>query len=265
MNKQFGKSDPQEKEVKNRANFRGDWTLLLRKRLLHPEIKRQQLKKTEAWLHAPIGKILSHNEITEETLGQGISTFRQHLVKLEQTRKFMAYEQFIHEVFKSTDYMTVNEYEEEFWDFVESKISTGINTAGLGNPGVIFKDRLFLEGKPLYTHRQINTMESHEKGHGVRAYIGQQKEEIESTIVKSRLGSKKNQNYLFDAEEIIERMSGLKNYFGFGGDEKFTKMHLDYARRHYIRDIRFNCGMSLLIRSIIDEGKFLDIMNTYGV
>lgn len=72
---------------------------------------------------------------------------------------------------------------------------------------------------------------------------------------------------LESTDEIIERMSQLKNYFGMKGNEQFTKEHLDYARKHYGEDT----GFVLQIKMIFDlitkdtEKNFLDVINNLGV
>lgn len=70
----------------------------------------------------------------------------------------------------------------------------------------------------------------------------------------------------FDANEILERMSQLKNYFGFKGDEIFTKEHLAYAKKHYIDDTGVNNSMGIFFRAITPEkeAKFIEAMNTFG-
>ncbi len=73
--------------------------------------------------------------------------------------------------------------------------------------------------------------------------------------------------YLFSAQEIAERMSQLKNYFGFSGAEVFTKEHLKYAREHYLNDIGLENGMRHFFEAITPETeeKFLLIINNYGI
>ena len=42
--------------------------------------------------------------------------------------------------------------------------------------------------------------------------------------------------YFRIVDELAERMSQLKNYFGFKGGEVFTRQHLAYARENYLKD-----------------------------
>jgi hypothetical protein len=76
--------------------------------------------------------------------------------------------------------------------------------------------------------------------------------------------------YLFDFEspqELIERMSQLKGYFGMKGDEKFTIKHLEYAREHYIEDVKLDNHMQAFFDAITPEKEFafLTLINSSGV
>lgn len=74
-------------------------------------------------------------------------------------------------------------------------------------------------------------------------------------------------SYARSSWEMYERMSQLKNYFGFKDNERFTKAHLDYARKHYIADTGVDNNMRAFLRSITPktEREFLNIMNSFGV
>ena len=65
----------------------------------------------------------------------------------------------------------------------------------------------------------------------------------------------------------MERMSQLKNYFGFDGDQEFTKEHLDYARTHYVKDMSLDNSMSALFQMITaeKEEQFLRAINSLGI
>ncbi len=78
---------------------------------------------------------------------------------------------------------------------------------------------------------------------------------------------KRQEYYQTDPNELIERMSQLKNYFGMTGTEKFTLEHLAYARKHYEEDV----GMHGFMKTFFDmitpetEEKFIELMNTLGI
>jgi hypothetical protein len=73
--------------------------------------------------------------------------------------------------------------------------------------------------------------------------------------------------YLFSGEEIAERMSQLKNYFGFKGDEEFTLEHLRYAKEHYVADTGFDNRMSPFLKAITPktEAEFIRLINCSGI
>lgn len=66
-------------------------------------------------------------------------------------------------------------------------------------------------------------------------------------------------------DELAERMAQLKNYFGFKGNEMFTRQHLAYAKDHYINDGGVNNSMDIFLSLITPEteDKFLETINTY--
>lgn len=150
--------------------------------------------------------------------------------------------------------------------------------------------------KSKLTVKQNSISEAHEKGHVVRDYSGTNKEtyaerlssafdtshfEIpkkEWDLIKENHkdveepldieGIKKEYlHYLLDPSEVVERMSQLKNYFGFGGSEVFTLEHLNYAKEHYVRDVGTDNGMSSFFTLITadTEQEFLRIINSVGV
>jgi len=73
--------------------------------------------------------------------------------------------------------------------------------------------------------------------------------------------------YLSGPHELAERMSQLKNYFGFSGDEKFTKEHLDHARKHYVEDTGYDNLMTQFFQAITSEREdsFLFLINSVGI
>jgi hypothetical protein len=74
-------------------------------------------------------------------------------------------------------------------------------------------------------------------------------------------------SYLFSGVETAERMSQLKNYFGFKGDEIFTLEHLKYAKEHYIIDTGFDNRMTPFLQAITPqtEGEFIRLINCSGI
>jgi hypothetical protein len=144
------------------------------------------------------------------------------------------------------------------------------------------------------TEKQMSITEAHEKGHNIRNYIGKfydtyfrlgfdlsaikiTDEDISSIqglynkdkdVVPTREEAIKSIfDYVFSGHEIAERMSQLKNYFGFIGNEEFTKEHLDYARIHYIADTGIDNQMTYFFQAITLESEidFLRLINSSGI
>lgn len=149
------------------------------------------------------------------------------------------------------------------------------------------------------TAKQMSIIEAHEKGHRIRDYDELTEEfknafdisNVDFTPRDHEILRKDAENhtdqpidadeemtfedardrylnhYLFMGSEIAERMSQLKNYFGFKGAEEFTKAHLDYAREHYIEDTGMDNGMSLFFQGITNETEdvFIDLINSLGI
>ncbi len=143
------------------------------------------------------------------------------------------------------------------------------------------------------TQKQWSIIEAHEKGHNVRRFghvdirdffnnhyaqafdLSQMEftEEVYEIYKKedpeiSREKAKEIfTDYMSDPMELTERMSQLKNYFGMKGSEEFTKVHLDYAREHYLKDTEFDNLMTPFFQAISleKEEQFLALMNSAGI
>ncbi len=137
------------------------------------------------------------------------------------------------------------------------------------------------------TVQQKSITEAHEKGHVVRRYNTEYANRIcaecfdatkiifspsDDTWIKEFYKNdddyqKQHLEYLLSATEVAERMSQLKNYFGFAGDEIFTAEHLHYARQNYISDTGMDNWMSHFFQAITPEKEpaFLNLMNRMGI
>lgn len=176
---------------------------------------------------------------------------------------------------------------------------------GLGREKVNINFSVTASGEKV-TPRQQSMIEAHEKGHAIRRYhekgytylknyflqavdlskINVTEEDLEATRQIIILNSPPDQideirkqktnmtnykkytlEYLSSPHEIAERMSQLKNYFGFKGTEKFTVEHLRYAKEHYIQDIGFDNEMKNFFEAIPreKEEKFCEILNNSGI
>jgi len=272
-------------------------TELLISRLRHPVIKRQvvsTLYKIRREEQAPI-----LNDEWESYLPEGWDgTERYKLMKGKNTGKIFDVDELKQELAKPP---ITEEEIEEWYDNAIDRIEsiTEIDYApNSPNSEVMHLGWIqpWNEQKP--TIKQWSAIEAHEKGHVIRDYdeldsvfkeafdishatftnednqiaLRQKNQSITTERVPigpNTLEANKNIffDYLFSAVEITERMSQLKNYFGFEGAEMFTKTHLDYARSHYLVDTGIENGMRQFFEAVTPETeqKFLHIINNYGV
>lgn len=249
--------DNLEKEkIKCQANYPGDWTSLLQERMLD-QITKEKFIKTRQ-------ESIPQMKDGEPGLLEKPKTFGSHY----QTQ-IDNYDENILKVFNSTQYIPSQEV---------GKNPNHLGSGNIGETGAVFTDARTSENIPL-TIRQKNIVESHEKGHGLRDfYAPDDTQEINSVldtevlkalIEKNNLenpDNKERATYLKDAE-IIERMSQLKNYFGFRAGDIFTKEHLLYARENYIKDTGLDNSMSNFFQAITPEKeeRFLKVINKYPI
>lgn len=192
-------------------------------------------------------------------------------------------------------------------DLIEKKLNKNIGTVfnrtditfhkaeqpaispGLGSPGIVAPYAINPATNEKYDVQVLSMAEAHEKGHGVRRFHGESdftnklskgfdfsnipKEDLIEYKKFSASGGNHEQtnesmiSYFNNTNELIERMSQLKNYFGMKGNELFTKQHLDYARQHYLDDYQFPAQMRIFLSAITTdtEPTFIELMNTLGV
>ncbi len=141
--------------------------------------------------------------------------------------------------------------------------------------------------------KQSSITEAHEKGHFIREYPGEIQEELFAEVFAKGfdpnaisidvpvLQKKFKDTEMFSVEktrqiffgkifspnELAERMSQMKNYFGFIGSEKFTKEHLRHARENYVRDTGVDNWMTETFQAITKEKEdgFIELINTVGI
>lgn len=153
----------------------------------------------------------------------------------------------------------------------------------------------------VYTTHARNVIEAHEKGHQIRHFDDDCNSDFqkrllsgfdfsnvkfsERTILLNKeyyekihnkpidIGDleleKKLRYYFSKIDEILERMSQLKNYFGMKNSDVFTKEHLHYAKEHYSEDTQI--PGDLQVQPFFDaitpetEEEFIKLMNTLGI
>lgn len=242
--------------IKEQANYKGDWTLLLRDRLLDPITKTKFIKTKQK-------EIQKIQDLLKEDYSKDNEKVADDLIN-EILDQINDYGSTVEKVFSYTK-IGSKEITDEGFD-------GGVST-GWGDQGKVFTDN-------KYSKKQKNIMESHEKGHGIRHYKydpdniadcldeGEFYNTLEGAAMSNFSEMSKIRDYYFKPMEILERMSELKNYFGMNAGDVFTKEHLYYAQDHYPSDIDDNSVSGVLFLYSVTsetEDKFLEIMNSYPI
>lgn len=247
-------------QVERVANYNGDWGMLLLTRLRNPETRKKYIEtKKEHEGEVVLSRTGGEQKMEEvEAETDLIDSGELSLTKTPKTitveEIIENYDQNLENVFKSTIYGPALETG-------QSTTALGMSK-GYGSTGAVFEDARTRDGEPL-TGRQNNIIEAHEKAHGLLdGLTGGEKAEITGALDSAIEGyGGRNQ-----AVEIVARMSQLKNYFGFTGEEEFTKTHLDYAREHYANDTGLDNNMTEFFEAITpdSEERFLKLINKYA-
>jgi hypothetical protein len=244
----------QSEMIASAANYPGDWTNLLYKRLSDPASKKKFIqRRTEA---------MRYMEDDPSKVA------RREKPKSHYQDQIDSYDTDVERVFSRTEI-----------GLAETFGSRGRNLGNMGNEnvGAVFSDAEH-KGSPL-TDRQKNIIEAHEKGHCLRDFAsGHDRQEIQGTIdqgVIAELNDLRKANgveriaptYVSNPMEIAERMAQFKNYFGLGANDTFKKQHLDHIRAHYVSDTGLDNGVSDLLYVITPETEsaFLDVINKYPI
>lgn len=263
-----------EKSVEKQANFEGSWTNVMIERLNNPEIKKQIIDLLYEIEQAADGEEIKI-PMKDSSGKNGWRTERHVALTREEVEKDL--KKRMEMVAKETPISFSSDMpngEEINMNWVDEKTGQ----------------------KP--TVKGLNIIESHEKGHVLRPYgtswVGPRKNEypnryylskkfykafdfskIELSHDEYELGKLKTpekikaiiSEYLQRPQELAERMSQLKNYFGMNDDEKFTKEHLSYAREHYIEDTNLDNEMTQFFQAITPEKEeaFLELINSAGI
>ncbi|MEI6810760.1 MAG: hypothetical protein WCK60_01765 [Candidatus Nomurabacteria bacterium] len=278
--------------INEQANFKGNYSELLFSRMQNPVIRKQLLDLKEAneqWMaeHPPMKTIFKKDPVTgatklmdyEEVPDVYDPKSRKELEDDldEALKKQMSVTRISSDISYGESLSEVTDYDE--WD--ESNARSRDIKMGIKRDSTI----------PLTENeiRNRSNMEAHEKGHVFRhltaspylmdkfslafdpSKLDVEKHLSHKLAVMSKEEAEKGANkYLFDfsrPEELIERMSQLKGYFGMKGDEKFTPQHLEYARDHYLKDGMDNNNMQLFFDVITPQTEFafLKLINSIGV
>jgi len=243
------------------ANYNGDWTSLLYERLKNPKIKEKFLSFKEKY---PTAEERVSKEF-EKKNEDGLTLEKPTDLPKDLYEKTIAdYDENLEKVFRSTRY-----HYSEGTNFDGSKVEE-VNTHapknggvsyGYGDEGSVFVDAKTKDGVP-YSPKEKNIIEAHEKAHGVFGNLTkEEKKHIWNVFEHAKIGY----GYSKNPEEILIRLTQIKNYFGFKGDEEMTLNRLRYAKAHYIEDVGLDNNMSQFFEAITPEKEqaVVDLMNQY--
>ena len=262
----------EKKTVEQQANYEGNHSLLLFERLTNPIILERLVndmyedKSTVNYSDYEYINLLSFRE-DNDFLSQGEEKAREEIKKKILARI---------EKVKNRTQITFSEI-----GYIASE------KGEYGLVGILCgSDPLIKKYESAHTK---NITEAHEKGHIIRRYEldSQFSKKVKSVFnlkdiqlpkeVSQRIARNIQANdpsivdveiavYFSTTEEIIERMSQLKNYFGMSGTEEFTKEHLKYAKKHYVEDTGiYPYQIQPFLDAIEDEDGFVELMNTLGI
>ncbi len=232
--------------AKVQANFPGDWTLLELQRVLDPKTleKYKTLIDSECELREGVRGMYDKEPMYR-------SFYEQELDR-DKFSKHVA------DVFLSTRTVVANE---------DSKTPQQLGVGAYRKTGTVFSDAEVVG--VLLGNRQKNIIEAHEKIHGIFSFndspMGARLRHVLDTDSLAKLQENQRTTYLREPDEILARMSQLRNYFGMGAEEEFTPEHLAIASARYVADTKLDNDVQSFLSCITDktEKEFLQIMNTY--
>ncbi|MCX6703583.1 MAG: hypothetical protein NTV02_02765 [Candidatus Zambryskibacteria bacterium] len=275
-------------DIEKSSNFEGNDSVLLYERLQHPGVKKQILDLMSEFEQTKEPVRITSYDVDE--VGNFIETSSSEEERKIKNREELEKEldERVKAVFHSTD-------------IEHDEVVVGSFSKGKGDVGTIFLRGINPDDGKKYSIKQLSIIEAHEKGHGIRDFMGageifkskirsgfdfsklsieekMRKEFIEiemqeafNTTEKREIDedsvNKRILDYFMQPNEIIERMSQLRNYFGMKGIEVFTREHLQYAKNNYTKDTGMGMQIQLFFDAITPETeeKFLELINTLGI
>jgi len=257
------------KTIEEQANYQGDWTLLLRERLRDPITKRKFINTKQE----EIKKL--QNSLTQKSSVRKINAVNKEIDEiLEQIHD---YDRAVEEVFSSTK--IGDPAKRETLDIGDNPLGKTIGKSSG------WKDTGIVQNYTTKENRAKNITEAHEKIHGITRYssipniedmFDDEKMSIELQGAYEGYPERgvKYEMYTENPNEILARMSSLKNYFGMKASDIFTKDHLEYAQRHYDEDMdggedvdgkEYFTSSFLYLLKRENNDKFFEIINSYPI
>ncbi len=222
------------------ANYGGDWTLLELRRVLDTTT----YEKYRALVNAATDlKEDGSHVLTKKT---DTRAFYEQLANPEDYKLHVA------RVFMETRTEPSSVY---------GKRAENVGRGEYGTPGVVFSNAT--HGGETLNDRHKNIVEAHEKIHGLYTFGASLGSRLCATLDPEV--SVEQGTYLRQPDEILARMSQLRNYFGLGANDAFTSEHLEIAKQRYVRDTGFDNDMSAFLSCITEKtrGAFIREMNAF--
>jgi len=283
------KKTPQVMEKKTISAYEGNPSLVMFKRFSNPVIREQMIN---LFLQIEEEKAKQKDiEIVYDDYGNPILD-EQGRPKIKKTPS-----SYVPKSRKSIELRTemqINKVKSETPITFSPDVTSFASMEDLGRETIALCSGMEPGKKPTLKQQEI--IESHEKGHAVRKYTGPFLEryfakgfdpraidytaedfekkkilaealKLDTTGVTYDMAKESLTEYLFSGPEIAERMSQLKNYFGFTGNEQFTKEHLHYAKENYIKDTQMDNDMKHFFQAITHETEdaFIELINNSGI
>jgi hypothetical protein len=249
--------DPYECMTEIRDVNPEDWSTVLFDRLKDPSMKLKFIASKADVLRSDKPYDDSVEDRPGDDDGSGLPKF--NFIKEHDTKKYhydaiRNYDDTIKEASGYTTYVKA-------LDVMQSPGALGT----VKENGIVFIDAES-GGKPLNS-RQKSIIESHEKGHVVRTFNVNSSDISKGFDFDKIPADAKRPSYLRNPDELVERMSQLKNYYNFRTDQSFSREHLRYAREHYLTDTGLDNNMTEFFGMITSEkeDEFLRIINQYPI
>ena len=278
---------PQREKIKSiaeQANYEGNDSILLFTRINHPVIREQLIN---FFVSAEQARATTPRKVfTLDKYGEIVESVADPYVPLSREQIIFEFDGRIKRIVASTELDIDSIHKEPGADLVTGDAIMPFEWRDI---------RWTLNQSGVPSIKQKSIIEAHEQGHILRPFEehirfyreyfqgGFDTSKVilpEEEILRRRAHKKENGStepedydvygllsYIFSPTEITERMSQLKNYFGFKGDEVFTSAHLSYAREHYVDDTGLDNWMTQFFMAITPqtEKRFLEIMNNSGI
>ncbi|MDB5204172.1 MAG: hypothetical protein JWP09_200 [Candidatus Taylorbacteria bacterium] len=219
------------------ANYRENWSNLFQQRLLSEETVNKYMANLTA------KHLYLADEKRKEELKQ---SYRERVMKVFSHTEIGKAETYKHQA-------TLSPYN-----------SRGGGIGSFESTPIVFADAEQSNGRPMdHFHKSIT--EAHEQAHGVLddMYVADNiRQELTSFFYANYI--LKFKDPLSAVFETVARITQLKNYFGMKGGEPFTKYHLEYAKKYYVRDVGFGIdNITYMFQGLKPEKEqeFVDLIN----